>query len=199
MSTQPDAVDPRVARTRDAVLAAVRDLVRQAGIEAVTHQRVAEKAGVGRASVYRHWPDRTHMLLDALADLPAGAEDWSSSGDPASDVLAELGRLQRILNDSPFVPQLAALLSGAESDPGLRSLEQRLLAQGTARLREAVEHGIEHGHLPDRMDSATAVALLAGPIFYQRLLAKEPIADDFVATIVDRLVSRSGRQGTRQR
>jgi AcrR family transcriptional regulator len=86
MSRDPNATDPRVARTRDAVVAAVRDLVQAAGIEAVTHQRVAEVAGVGRASVYRHWPDRTHLLLDALADLPAETGDWSSSGDLAADL-----------------------------------------------------------------------------------------------------------------
>ncbi len=188
MPTQPDAVDPRVARTRDAVVAAVRDLVRTAGIEAVTHQRVAEAAGVGRASVYRHWPDRTHLLLDALADLPADPSERPPSGDPVADVVAELTRLQRILNDSPFVPQLAALLSQAEADGEVLALQQRLLTQGTARLRAAVELGVRHGCFPAGVDPGTVVALVAGPLFYRRLLAKEPITDELVTTVVERLV-----------
>jgi AcrR family transcriptional regulator len=186
-------VDPRVARTRDSVVAAVRDLVQTAGIEAVTHQRVAEIAGVGRASVYRHWPDRTQLLLDALADLPVAAGEWSSSGDLATDLRAELGRLQRILNDSPFVPQLAALVSRSEWDPELRALKQRLLERGTARLRHAVAHGIARGELDPDLDGAAAVALLAGPLFYQRLLANERITDGLLATLVAQLVTpRSG-------
>jgi AcrR family transcriptional regulator len=189
VSIQPSPADPRVVRTRDAVVAAVRELVQTAGIEAVTHQRVAEIAGVGRASVYRHWPDRTHLLLDALADLPGDAGAWSSSGDLATDLRAELGRLQRILNDSPFVPQLAALVSRTEWDPELRALKQRLLERGTARLRHALTHGIERGQLDAGLNVADAVAILAGPLFYKRLLANEPITDRFVATLVERAVT----------
>jgi AcrR family transcriptional regulator len=190
---QPNPVDPRVARTRDSVVAAVRELVQTAGIEAVTHQRVAEIADVGRASVYRHWPDRTHLLLDALADLPVDAGEWSSSGDLATDLRAELGRLQRILNDSPFVPQVAALVSRTEWDPELRALKQRLLERGTAGLRHALARGIERGELNADLDAAAAVAVLAGPLFYQRLLANERITDDFLTTLVERLlVTRSG-------
>jgi AcrR family transcriptional regulator len=179
-------LDPRVARTREAVLSAVRVLVEDAGIEAVTHQRVAEAAGVGRASVYRHWPDRTHLLLDALA----GAGDpaaWTSSGEVAGDLTAELRRLQGILNDAPFVPQLAALISRAEWEPELRDLKQRLLAQGTARLRRAVEDGVARGQLGSDLDVDAAVALLAGPLFYQRLLASRPITDALVAALVERV------------
>jgi AcrR family transcriptional regulator len=188
----PDPVDPRVARTRDAVVAAVRELVQTAGIEAVTHQRVAEIAGVGRASVYRHWPDRTHLLLDALAELPVDAGDWSSSGDLADDLRGELGRLQRILNDSPFVPQLAALVSRAEWDPELRTLKRRLLEQGTARLGHALALGIERGQLDADLDAAAAVAMLAGPLFYQRLLANERITDGFLTILVERLLATRG-------
>jgi AcrR family transcriptional regulator len=189
VTRDPNSTDPRVARTRDAVVAAVRDLVQTAGIEAVTHQRVAEVAGVGRASVYRHWPDRTNLLLDALADLPAESGDWTSSGDLTADLRAELGRLQRILNDSPFVPQVAALVSRSEWDPELRALKQHLLERGTERLRHAIAHGIERGKLAADLDLGSAVALLAGPLFYQRLLANERITDDFVAMLVDRLVA----------
>lgn len=187
---EPNAADPRVVRTRDAVVAAVQHLVQTAGIEAVTHQRVAEVAGVGRASVYRHWPDRTQLLLDAFADLPAEADEWASSGDLAADLRLELGRLQRILNDSPFVPRVAALVSRAEWDPELRALKHQLLERGTARLRNALAHGIERGQLDSDLNATDAVAVLAGPLFYKRLLANERITDSFVATLVERITTR---------
>lgn len=186
----PDpAIDPRVARTREAVIAAVRQLIQSAGIEAVTHQRVAEAAGVGRASVYRHWPDRTNLLIDALADLPAADDDWASSGDLATDLRVELGRLQRIFNDSPFVPQVAALVSGAEADPELRTLKQQLLERGTAGIRRAVAEGIAAGQLDADLDPSQVVAMLAGPLFYQRLLANERITDRFIASLVEVLTA----------
>lgn len=188
-----NATDLRVARTRDAVVAAVRDLVQTAGIEAVTHQRVAAVAGVGRASVYRHWPDRTQLLLEALADLPVETADWSSSGDLTTDLRQELSRLQRILNDSPFVPQVAALVSRTEWDPELRVLKQQLLERGTAQLRYAIAHGIEGGRLDADLDSTDAVAVLAGPLFYQRLLVNKRITDDFVTELIERFLHQPNR------
>jgi hypothetical protein len=80
------------------------------------------RSQVGRASVYRHWPDRVDLLLDGLADVQPEPLAWTSSGDLAADLTRELGRLQRILDDSPFVPELVALLGRAEWDPPLRDL-----------------------------------------------------------------------------
>jgi AcrR family transcriptional regulator len=180
---QHDDVDPRVARTRDAVRDAVRSLVRQAGVEAVTHQRVAAAAGIGRATVYRHWPHRTHLLLDALAELDT-AEPWHSSGELAVDLARALGRLQRALNGSPFVAELIALIGRAEWDPELRGLQQQLLARGTDGLRRALEAGIDDGELPCDLDVDHAVARLAGPLFYGRVLARSSIDDRFVDEVV---------------
>lgn len=189
------SADPRVARTRAAVRAAVRRLVHESGFEAVTHQRVAEAAGVGRASVYRHWPDRVDLLLDGLADVEPEPPAWSSSGDLAVDLTRELGRLQRILNDSRFVPELVALLGRAEWDPPLRDLQQRLLRRGTSRLRQALTHGSARGDLPDDLDIDDAIARLAGPLFYQRLLADRAIDDAFVTKIVADVLARHSRHG----
>jgi AcrR family transcriptional regulator len=183
-----DELDPRVARTRDAVRDAVRQVLRAEGIEAVTHQRIAETAGVGRASVYRHWPDRTHLVIDALTgDVPDPAT-WHTAGDLARDLAAEVTRLQRVLNDSPFVPDLVALIGRAEWDTGLRELKGRLLAQGTGRLRRALEHAATGGDLGDDLDVDDAVAALAGPLFYQRVLADRRITDAFVTWMVERFV-----------
>jgi AcrR family transcriptional regulator len=178
--------DPRFARTRAAVRAAVRELVDRDGIEGVTHQRVAEVAGVGRASVYRHWPDRTHLLLDALAGVGDPAS-WRSSGDLATDLRRELGRVQRILNESPFVAQLVALIGRAEWEPELRTLKRQLLAQGTGGLRQALEHGVSRGELRADLDVDATMARLAGPLFFQRLLADTTIEDGFVTALIEDL------------
>ena len=183
-----DEMDPRVVRTRDAVRDAVRRVLRAEGIEAVTHQRVAEAAGVGRASVYRHWPDRTHLVIDGPTGAIRDPPGWRSPGDLARDRAGEVRRLQGVLNDSPFVPDLVALVGRAEWEADLRDLKARLLAQGTSGLRRALEHAVAHGDLPAGTDVDDAVALLAGPLFYQRVLAHRRITDDFVARVVERFV-----------
>src|SRR6201987_4360841 len=66
------ATDPRAARSREAVRAAPLALLAREGPGAITHQRVAQQAGVGRATVYRHWADPEGLLRDVLfsAELP---------------------------------------------------------------------------------------------------------------------------------
>lgn len=184
MSERSIVSDPRVARTRAAVRAAVRTLVQQSGFEAVTHQRVAEEAGVGRASVYRHWPDRVDLLVDALIDTGPESSPPPSSGDLATDLARALHRLQRILNDSPFVPQLLTLLGRAEWDPPLRDLKRRLLSRGIGGLRQALEDAAGRGELTPLPDIDDTIARLAGPLFYRRLLADSTIDDAFVSTVI---------------
>jgi AcrR family transcriptional regulator len=182
MATPFDAEDPRVARTREAVREAVRSLVQRAGFEAVSHQQVAEEAGLGRATVYRHWPTRTDLLLDALAEVEVPPV-WQTTGDLGTDLTRELDRLRRTLA-SPVVPELVALIGRAEWDPELRETKRELLASGTAGLRRTLEAGIERHELPADLDLDTTIARLAGPLFYRRVLAHAPIDDGFVARIV---------------
>lgn len=183
-----ESTDPRVARTRDAVLDAVRTLVRQAGFEAVTHQQVAAVAGVGRATVYRHWPDRVDLLLDALGEVEAPTA-WEGSGDVVEDLTRELQRLQRILSGSPLVPELVALIGRAEWQPQLQQVKASLLASGTSALRRSLEAGISRGQIRGDLDLDTAVAQLAGPLFYRRLLAHQPVGDELVAEVVASFVA----------
>jgi AcrR family transcriptional regulator len=175
--------DPRVVRTRQAVREAVRSLVRRAGFEAVSHQQVAAEAGVGRATVYRHWPRRTDLLLHALAEVEL-PRHWQSSGDVATDLARELETLRRTLSSSPLVPELVALIGRAEWDPELRDTKAELLAFGTAGLRRALEAAIERGELDGGLDLDTAIARLAGPLFYRRVLAHAPIDQELVDRII---------------
>ena len=71
-SAESATYDPRAARSREAILCAARLLLEREGPESVTHQRVAREAGVGRATVYRHWPDPGQLLHDLIneAELP---------------------------------------------------------------------------------------------------------------------------------
>jgi AcrR family transcriptional regulator len=194
MTSELEGPDPRVTRTREAVRRAVRSLVQRAGVEALTHQQVAAEAGVGRATVYRHWPDRTHLLLEALADVEAPTS-WRSSGDLATDLATELRRLQRTLSSSPLVPELVALIGRAEWEPELRELKAQLLATGTAGLRAALDAAADRGEVPPDLDLDAAVARLAGPLFYRRVLAHAAIDDTLVDDVLASFVRETSPAG----
>src|SRR6266581_1100612 len=92
------ATDPRAARSHEAILAAAFDLLAREGPGAITHQRVAQQAGVGRATVYRHWAAPEDLLRDVLytAELPFFAtpalplRPWLQAAAVPDSLLAEV-------------------------------------------------------------------------------------------------------------
>src|SRR5260221_2519845 len=98
------ATDPRAARSREAILAAAFDLLAREGPGAITHQRVAQQAGVGRATVYRHWAATEDLLRDVLfsAELPFFAA-------PALPLRPWLRAELRQLADELALPAVASL------------------------------------------------------------------------------------------
>src|SRR5258708_38697723 len=98
------ATDPRAARSREAILAAAYDLLAREGPGAITHQRVARQAGVGRATVYRHWAAPQDLLRDVLytAELPFFAA-------PALPLRPWLHAELRQLADELALPAVASL------------------------------------------------------------------------------------------
>src|SRR5256886_6103189 len=98
------AIDPRAARSREAILAAAYDLLAREGPGAITHQRVAQQAGVGRATVYRHWASPEDLLRDVLfsAELPFFAT-------PALPLRHWLHAELRQLADELALPAVASL------------------------------------------------------------------------------------------
>src|SRR5262245_20404972 len=97
------STDPRAVRSREAMLVAARELLAAEGPGAVTHQRVAQQAGVGRATVYRHWPQPEQLLLDVMsgADLP-------HFKNPQAPVRRWLHRELRQMADELAAPAVAA-------------------------------------------------------------------------------------------
>ena len=97
-SSVPDpSIDRRVQRTHAAVADAVRELFVEEGWDAVTHQRVAERAGYGRNTVYRHFPDRTSLL--AHGGNFGDVHHAPITGDLRADLVAELTAFRRELFD----------------------------------------------------------------------------------------------------
>jgi len=179
--------DPRAVRSRDAILAAARDLLRDHGPAAVTHQRVAERAGVGRATVYRHWARTEQLLLDAMAgaDLPYFK-------DPPTPVRPWLFRQLRAMADELTQPAAVAvtvtLMHGAFGDAQLARQRDGATAAIVERIGVALDRAYAGGELPDRPDPADAAAQLIGPLVWRATMqVGVPVSDAFLDRLLDAL------------
>ena len=179
--------DPQVERTRNAVLNAARDLLFTEGPGAVTHQRVARASRVGRATLYRHWPERDDLLIDVLSSLAVPPLVAMKAG-PAIEQLREDMRAVRAALWGELGTIFATLIERAEWDTRLQPVKQKVILWANERLVATVKLGIERGEIAPRVQPDLLVSALLGAMFARRFVLDEPIADEDLDQLLDALV-----------
>lgn len=188
-STNGGAVDPRISRTREAVGDAVRELLVEEGWDAVTHQRVAERSGYSRNTVYRHFPDRT-ALISHGGHFDDAVHHHQPTGDLRVDMIGELRTFRTVLFDGVVGTIIASMVERAERDPDTVEMRDRLVAAGAALTFDLVATARAHDRLaPDivrqGVDDADIVSMLCGPVLYARLCQGRPPSDEMIEAVVD--------------
>jgi AcrR family transcriptional regulator len=178
-------VDPRVERTRQAVLDAASMLLRTEGPGAVTHARVAEVAGIGRATVYRHWPEPEDLLHDAVARKAADLE-IPPAGLPTPERLRRvLEELRVRLTHREASVQFATLIAHSTWDRTLR----RALMQVSARAQEVVDtilrDAVGRGELPSGTDVEVVRDGLLGALLFRRFLTERRLDRAYLEQVID--------------
>jgi AcrR family transcriptional regulator len=176
--------DPRVVRSHQAALSAVRDLLAEEGWTGVTHVAVAARSGVGRTTLYRHWPDVASLIHDAIVQQ-IGQARTARTGDLRADLISELNGLRRLLYDPASERTMRAVLERAPFDPSFADLKQTLYLSGSAGFRAILDSGVKSGELQPDTDIDMAIDQLAGALMYRRLFAGLPVDRKYVEAIVD--------------
>lgn len=179
----PARVDPRAERSRTLGLEVAHSILVEEGWDAVTHLRVAERSGLHRATIYRHWPTSLDLVREVLA-RQAASTDAPPTGDLARDLAAALTRINRELRGPDLVPVLATLIDRAEWNSDIREIKVSVTATGSAALRALLAEAHRCGELRSGLEPALGVAQLVGPLLYRRLLTEEPITPRVIKAIV---------------
>ncbi|MFB9686920.1 TetR/AcrR family transcriptional regulator [Amycolatopsis plumensis] len=181
----------RSEQSRLAILAATLELVAEAGYGALTIEGIAARSGVGKQTIYRWWPSKADVLLDALAtkaDLQIPVPD---QGSFRADLARFLGSTFELGGKSPVADTLRALMAQAQIDPefGKRFREDFLFRRRDA-LATLVDRAGERGELPDGVRPGTVLDVVFGTLWYRLLATREPVdrslADELVALLAAR-------------
>jgi AcrR family transcriptional regulator len=181
-----DAMDPRAVRSRDAMLRAAREILQREGPGAVTHQRVAREAGVGRATVYRHWARPEQLLLEAMGPL-----EMPFFRDPRPPVRPWLRVQLRRLADELAVPAIVAisatLMQGALLDPGVAERRDASVGTLTRQLSDVLDLAVSTGELTGAAAAHDAVAMLVGTLQYRVMMQVDEVPDALIDRLLDGL------------
>lgn len=183
-------VDPRITRSRAAALTAVRELLREGGWTAVTHVAVAARSGIGRSTLYRHWPDVTDLLREAIAGEMARSHS-EPSGDLRLDLVAELNIVRRQLHDPEGERLMRVVIERADSSPAFAALKKDLYREGSRTMAAIIGAAVDRGELPTSTAVEFAVEQLLGPLFFRRLLAGATFDAAYVSLVVDTYLARA--------
>jgi len=178
-----DVSDIRVRRSRERVLATALELLSDNGVSGFTVEEVASRSGVAKTTIYRHWPSREALVLDAASRISAviRAPDTDSVVADVTTLLCNLARLLTTARWSSVVPSIVDV---AERDPEFAALHGRIQRGHAKPLREVLDRAIDRGELPATTDSSHLVSALIGPLYYRRWFTREPTDDSFVETLV---------------
>lgn len=180
---------PRSQTARGAVLEAALRLCQRDGYQQLTIKGIADEAGVGRQTVYRWWPAKTDVLLEALVDLRTreSARLSPDSGDPLRDV-RELLDFTFALARGVTGEALVGLMADAQRDPGLsQRLQEQVLGPRRRALREILERGVRDGRLDPEVPLDLAVDFAFGTMWYRLMSHHAPVDARLAEDIADAL------------
>ncbi len=182
----------RAQRTDQAILAAAREIMVSEGMDAVTHQRVAEVAQVGRATVYRRWPSIDVLILAVFERLPFPFLDEDESGDFRERLRRNLAWTVSFYSSDATHPLPLALAERAQHDERMRAALDGLIGQKERNLAAAIQQAspeIRASLIVE--DPKTLISILLGPLYYRSMLQGEEITAAFIDTIIDSIFVKS--------
>jgi AcrR family transcriptional regulator len=179
--------DDRVQRSKEAVLAATHELLSKSGLAGVSVDAVSERSGVAKTTIYRHWPSRSALLLEACSQLSARPQP-PDTGSVKSDLETLAGYIAARLRTANWARVLPSIIDAAERDPKLAALQARLHGEMRAAFRTIVERAQTKGELPANTDPAEVIASVLGPLYYRRWFSRETLDERFVKNVVKRAI-----------
>lgn len=188
-----DDADRRVRRSKQAVLTTTYQLLTENGISGFSVDEVARRSGVAKTTIYRHWPSRSALLLDACSQLGA-KRDAPDTGSLRGDLAVLTSDIAHRLTTARWPAVLPSIIDAAERDPELAGLHAGLHSALIGAFRTALERAHKRGEFPRKRAVNEIIAAILGPMFYRRWFSREPLDKRFVAGIVDSVIDSRPRK-----
>jgi AcrR family transcriptional regulator len=181
--------DERVEKSKKTVLATAFDLLTKSGLAGVSVDEVSRRSGVAKTTIYRHWPSREALLLDACSQASSKPQD-PDTGSLKGDLERLAGGIAARLQQ-PWSSVLPSIIDAAERDKELANLQSRIHAQMRSAFIAVIERGQARGELSASEDPKALVASVMGPLLYRRYFSRESLHEGFAREVVERALRKN--------
>ncbi len=177
--------DPRVERTRAAIVDAAGTLLRADGLDAVTHANVASAAKVSRTTAYKHYPTRAALLRAAIESMDKHEfDDFEFGEDLATDLRNIFSEFVAGLSDVEQSKLMATMMSQALHDAALAEVRDEFMAEVRPVINDAFTRAIDRGELRADLDLELAWRTISGALVFTRFLTSDPVDAEFLERVI---------------
>ena len=186
---------PRSDRARRSICDAFRYILLEEGFDKVRMEHVAARAGVGKATIYRHWPTKQALAHEVLLELATPFLAVPDVGDTRAELLATVLAPMRAMTETDFGPVIAALLSEIAREPELGDPFRASVVQVRRdEVARVLARGIRRGDLRPDVHPDVAVEMLMGPVYF-RLMFGGALDAEFAEHVVDEVLQGWSMRG----
>ena len=179
----------RNSRTRRAVLDATAALMAEGGLAAATIDAIRDRSGISKTTIYKHWPNRLCVAVDAFAERLATDASLPDTGTARGDFREQIRRVSAFYA-SPVGSVFAQLLANATQDPVASEwLRTRFLDSRQRGTQELWDRAVSRGEVQEGIDPDLAMDLMFGPIMWRLVSGRRPMTEDDADVIVNSVLN----------
>lgn len=180
---------PRKEGAHKAILQAALDLVSAEGYRAITVDQIAARARVGKMTIYRRWPNKAVVVMDALLELIGPQTNFPSSSRASESIKKQL-HLQVKFFRSKYGRLIRSLLAEAQSNDELaKAFRERWIVPRRRGVFEVLQMAIDQGELRSDVDLELTTDLLYGPIYYRLLIGTGALTTAFADALYEQFMA----------
>ncbi len=172
----------------DAILLATRELLAERGFDGMTMDAVADRAGAGKATVYRRWPSKVQLTVDAVVcakGVPTSIDDIPDTGSLRTDLLAIRSGRRR----SDESELMSGLMSAVKENPEVAAVFHEQFVRSRVRLmRGILDRAQARGELRAGLDLDMVAAVAPAMIVYRKMVAGQTVDDAFMERLIDSVI-----------
>ncbi|WP_280382361.1 TetR/AcrR family transcriptional regulator [Nocardia wallacei] len=174
---------------RRAILTAATELLARAGGPAVTIAEIAAAAGVSKQTIYRWWPSKGAVLLEAMTDWARSSAPDRDTGTLREDLTAFLTATFTAAAAPPAAALLRAVLAEAQTDPATTELLEEFARDRREVLHRILNRARGRGELRTEADLELLVDQAYGVLWYRLAVARTPLTAETAARLKDSLLT----------